>query len=83
MSMLIADIVTFEKQFMIAEDTALLTKQLLSLMSIIPCAGKQVHDANIVATMLSDGVSKLLTHNVSDFQRYSSLITILPLLPTP
>ena len=33
-------------------------------------SGKQVHDANIVATMLAHGVGRLLTFNVADFQRF-------------
>ena len=42
-------------------------------------AGKQVHDANIVATMLVHGITQVLTHNITDFARFSSLITVLPL----
>jgi predicted nucleic acid-binding protein len=42
-------------------------------------AGKQVHDANIVATMLVHGITQLLTQNIADFSRFSSLITVMPL----
>ena len=31
--------------------------------------GKQVHDANIVATMLAYGISSVPTHNTADFKR--------------
>jgi predicted nucleic acid-binding protein len=48
-------------------------------MAEIPSGGKQVHDANIVATMLVYGIPKLLTHNTTDFARFSELITVLPL----
>ena len=38
-----------------------------------------LHDANIVATMQVYDIKRLLTHNMRDFARFSSLITILPL----
>lgn len=38
--------------------------------------GKQVHDTNIVATMLAHDIPCLLTHNVKDFTRFEELITI-------
>lgn len=41
--------------------------------------GKQIHDANIVATMLANGVERIYTHNVNDFKRYSAHIKIHPL----
>lgn len=40
----------------------------------------QVHDANIVATMLAYGIPRLLTHNVDDFKRFAHLIAVLPLV---
>lgn len=81
MPRLIADARTFESQFHVAEDGPGVTAHLLKLLSAIPCAGKQIHDANIVATMLFHGISKLLTHNISDFNRFSGQITIIPLIP--
>lgn len=62
-----------------AEDSAQVTDQLLNLIGQFPTGGKQVHDANIVATMLVHGIPALLTNNVTDFTRFSGLITILPL----
>lgn len=69
----------FQTQFRVADDTAQVTERLLSLMEEIPSGGRQVHDANIVATMLVYGIPQLLTHNTSDFARFSGLITVLPL----
>ena len=54
---------------------------LLHLLNTIACAGKQIHDANIVATMLTHGIQKLLTHNVADFSRFASQIIVIPLIP--
>lgn len=67
--------------YRVADDTAGVTTRLLDLLRSVGAAGKQVHDANIVATMLSYGIPRLLTHNVSDFNRYTSLITVVPLQP--
>ena len=36
--------------------------------------GKQTHDANIVATMLAHGETRLLTFNAADFRRFDALI---------
>jgi hypothetical protein len=37
---------------------------------------KQVHDANIVATMRSKGITRLATLNAGDFERYEDDISI-------
>ena len=77
----IRDILYFESVLKIADETAAVTQQLLALLAAIPCGGKQVHDANIVATMLVHGVPNLLTHNVADFKRFGHLINVIPLVP--
>jgi predicted nucleic acid-binding protein len=51
-------------------------ERLLSLLATYPVAGKQVHDANIVATMLANDVTRLLTFNIADFRRFAELIAI-------
>ncbi|MEH2125774.1 type II toxin-antitoxin system VapC family toxin [Nostoc sp.] len=76
---LVADVRYFASYFRLVEDNLLVTERLLTLMEEIPSGGKQVHDANIVATMLVYGIPQLLTHNTSDFARFSELITVLPL----
>ncbi|MGI2909603.1 type II toxin-antitoxin system VapC family toxin [Tolypothrix sp. VBCCA 56010] len=74
-----AEIRFFQNRFRVAEDNLLVTERLLSLMSEIPSGGRQVHDANIVATMLVYHIPQLLTHNTGDFARFSTLITVSPL----
>lgn len=81
MSTLLVDVRSFERRFFMAEDGPGVTTRLLNLLGVIPCAGKQIHDANIVATMLAHGIPKLLTHNVADFNRFASQIAIVPLVP--
>ena len=71
---------TIASQFTVANDTGDVGQQLLELVSQFDVKGKQVHDANVVATMLIHGVRRLLTHNVADFERFATLIEIVPLL---
>jgi predicted nucleic acid-binding protein len=78
---LTADVRYFQDRFRIAEDDATVTAHLLALVQRFPTGGKQVHDANIVATMLAYGIPSLLTNNTDDFVRFSGMITILPLQP--
>lgn len=71
-----------EERFQVADDTAAVTEQLLKLMADFKIGGKQIHDANIVATMLAYDIPYLLTHNVKDFERFSGLIKIEGLVVT-
>ena len=52
---------------------------LLGLLDEIPCAGKQIHDANVVATMLVHGIDCLITTNLADFTRFGHHIRLIPL----
>ncbi len=65
-----------EEQFLVADDNSLVTEQLLKLLSDFKIGGKQVHDANIVATMLAYDIPCLLTHNIKDFKRFEKIIRI-------
>ncbi|HEX8230710.1 MAG TPA: PIN domain-containing protein [Chloroflexia bacterium] len=69
----------FTRQYHVAEDNADVTERLLQIVGSVAVGGKQIHDVNIVATMQVYGVTHLLTHNVSDFARFSQFITIIPL----
>lgn len=79
LSSLVADVRYFANHFWVAEDSPQVTERLLTLMEEIPLGGKQVHDANIVATMQVYAIRQLLTNNTADFARFSQLITVLPL----
>lgn len=65
--------------FDLLEDGPQTTESWLQLLARFDVQGKQVHDANIIATMLSHKVECLLTHNAADFARYGSLVRLLPL----
>jgi predicted nucleic acid-binding protein len=40
--------------------------------------GKKVHDARLVATMLTHGVTHLLTFNTDDFKDYPNIALLHP-----
>jgi predicted nucleic acid-binding protein len=60
---------------LLAEDGKV-ADRLLSLLDGIPAAGKQVHDANVVATMLVHGVDTVVTINLHDFARFGQLVRL-------
>ncbi len=78
-SFLVADVRYFAGYFQVAEEDSQVTERLLELMEKVPTGGRQVHDANIVATMQVYGIRHLLTHNTVDFKRFSDIITVLPI----
>ena len=76
MKSVLSQVEQFIGQFKIANETSAVTEFLLTLLDKHQCGGKQVHDANIVATMLCYDIRHLLTANVSDFKRFDSIIEI-------
>ena len=72
----LAQATQFIQRFEVANDTAAVTKQLIRLMGDFQIGGKQIHDANIVATMLAYNIPCLLTHNGKDFKRFGEVIRI-------
>jgi predicted nucleic acid-binding protein len=62
-----------------ADRDARVAGRLLRLLRDAQFAGRQVHDANIVATMLVHGVSTVVTLHAGDFQRFAGCISVLSL----
>ncbi len=62
----------------LSEDAAV-RDALLRLLDAVPCSGKQVHDANIVATMLAHGLTVLVTLSPKDFVRFAPDIQVIGL----
>ena len=76
----IANIARFQAAYLVLDDTSQVTQTLLTLVQSIPVGGRQIHDANLVATMLTYGITTLYTHNVAHFTRFTGLITVQPLI---
>ena len=70
------DIGRLDRTFDLLEDGPRVTDALLALCRDVEVGGKQVHDANIVATMLAHGERRLLTFNAADFRRYGDRIEL-------
>lgn len=73
----LSDATFLEEQFRVADETPVVTAHLLRLMRNVPVGGKQVHDANIVATMQVHGIRRLLIFNVADFARFTNVIELV------
>ncbi|HET9494505.1 MAG TPA: hypothetical protein VFR15_09760 [Chloroflexia bacterium] len=76
---LIADVQRFQTEYTVAEDGPSVTAELLRIIAPTSIGGKRIHDANIVATMLTHGIGTLLTNNAQDFGIFFNLINIEPL----
>lgn len=74
MGRIVSLVTAFRQAWTVLDETEETSDRLLRLISEIPCGGKQVHDANIVATMLSHGVPTLATYNLADFRRFEQYI---------
>ena len=72
-----ADTDQFARRFAVLEDGPLVWDELMALTRRFAFGGKQVHDANIVATMLAHGETRLLTFNVADYRRFGTLIEVV------
>ena len=60
----------------VLDENAAVLVELLALVRDHQVKGKQVHDANIVATVRAKNVRRLATLNVADFERYDNDISI-------
>ncbi len=67
-----------ERTTLLAEDTKV-ADRLLGLLADVECRGKQVHDANLVATMLVHGVRAVVTINLEDFARFEGHVSLIRL----
>jgi predicted nucleic acid-binding protein len=79
MATALADVRKFRAAFDTAEERPNVLDRLLDLLAAHRGSGRQVHDANVVATMLEHGVRRLLTFNAADFRRFARIIDIEPL----
>jgi len=57
--------------------------RLRALIAAYGCKGKQIHDANLVASALTSGVTRLVTANVGDFTRFAAELEVIDLAALP
>jgi predicted nucleic acid-binding protein len=67
---------------LLAEDGKV-ADRLLALLGDISCGGKQIHDANVVATMLVHGIDTVVTINLDDFAKFGQHVKLIGLDADP
>ncbi len=73
-----AELLRLENLFSILPDTAEIYTEWRRLVVAYSVMGVNVHDARLVAVMLVNGLTHILTFNTRDFTRYSEIRAIHP-----
>jgi predicted nucleic acid-binding protein len=60
--------------FTLLEDAEETFSHLCSLIRKYQIQGKAIHDANIVAVMISHRIKRLATYNIDDFRRFNEIV---------
>jgi predicted nucleic acid-binding protein len=68
----------FQRLFILLPETAPLFEEWERLVTTNRVPGKNTHDAHIVAAMNVYGINTIMTFNVQDFARYSSISAVHP-----
>jgi predicted nucleic acid-binding protein len=64
--------------FRLLEDNALIYQEWERIVVQYRVSGKKTHDARLVATMKTHGLSQVLTFDEDDFKRYSGITVLSP-----
>lgn len=72
----LANAAAFTDRCRFLDENQSVTKRLQELLRTVECSGKQIHDANLVATCLVHGVPALVTANAKDFERFRSSVRV-------
>jgi predicted nucleic acid-binding protein len=78
---ILKNIATFRKDFTVISETGDTLDNWLLLLPKITTS-KDVFDFNIAATLQTEGIKHILTHNTSDFKKFSDWLTVIPLITT-
>jgi len=70
---LISALTKWSKIFLVADETDAVTQKLIQLISDYNIKGKRIHDANIVATMMTNKIANILTMNAADFNGFNEI----------
>lgn len=64
------NLIEFRRCLHLLEETAAVAEHLQRLVAAQGLRGKRIHDANIVATMLTHGLRRVRTYNPKDFEEF-------------
>ncbi len=70
------------RQMTVLYDNEIIFDRWLDMIKTYRVSGKAIYDCNIAATMLQNGITEILTHNVKDFKRYSNVLSVIPFIPS-
>jgi predicted nucleic acid-binding protein len=72
------ELAAFQRLFILLPETAPMFREWERLVTTHQVSGKNTHDAHIVAAMNVYGINMIMTFNVQDFARYSSISAVHP-----
>ncbi len=75
----LANVRAFLERMRFLDEGRAVHERLRGILLEVDCAGKQIHDANVVATAQSHAVGSVLTQNADDFRRFAHLVEVVPL----
>ena len=75
----VGNVRAIQERTTLLEEDSRVTDRLLRLLDDVECGGKQVHDANVVATLLVHGIGTIVTMNTRDFERFASYVSVVRL----
>jgi predicted nucleic acid-binding protein len=75
----LANVAAFRGRMRLLPDSEPAWDRMRALLEAHGCQGKQIHDANMVATALTAGIRRLVTANVNDFLRFVPEIEVIDL----
>lgn len=67
------DLNKWQKIFNVGDETNEVTQSLIDLLKRYDLRGKRIHDANIVATMITHDIKNIFTYNTSDFRMFKEI----------
>lgn len=69
----LANIDQLQRNITLVDESTNVATRLRRLVEQCQLAGKRIHDANIVAVMLSNGIQVLVTDNPTDFEAFDAI----------
>jgi predicted nucleic acid-binding protein len=78
----LANVRAFRARTSLLAEDGKVADRLLTLLDDVACDGKQIHDANVVATMMVHGIDTIVTINLVDFARFERQVRLVGLETT-
>ncbi len=74
----VENVAAFVSRSTLLDETSDVSTRLARIVSTSGCSGKQIHDANIAATLLAHGLTQLVTSDPDDMRRFDG-VEVVPL----